>query len=74
MLGCLTQILIRLHFAKQCEVQAACRIEPAGGGLIINSSRAILYASNGDDFAAAARRETERLRDEINAHRKGFAR
>jgi orotidine-5'-phosphate decarboxylase len=41
----------------------------AGTGLIINSSRAILYASSSDDFAAAARRETERLRDEINRHR-----
>ncbi|HEX4375655.1 MAG TPA: orotidine-5'-phosphate decarboxylase [Steroidobacteraceae bacterium] len=44
----------------------------AGAGLIINSSRAILYASDGEDFAAAARRETERLRDEINGHRKGL--
>ncbi len=44
----------------------------AGAGLVINSSRAILYASDGEDFAAAARRETERLRDEINTHRKGM--
>lgn len=44
----------------------------AGAGLVINSSRAILYASDGEDFAAAARRETERLRDEINSHRKGL--
>ena len=29
----------------------------AGGPIIVNSSRAILYASSGDDFAAAARRE-----------------
>jgi orotidine-5'-phosphate decarboxylase len=41
----------------------------AGTGLIISSSRAILYASNGDDFAQAARRETEKLRDQINQHR-----
>jgi orotidine-5'-phosphate decarboxylase len=45
----------------------------AGSGLIINSSRAVLYASNGDDFAAAARRETERLRDEINRYRHAAA-
>jgi orotidine-5'-phosphate decarboxylase len=36
-----------------------------GLGLVISSSRAILYASDGDDFAAAARREAERTRDEI---------
>jgi orotidine-5'-phosphate decarboxylase len=36
---------------------------------IINSSRAILYASSGDDFAQAARNETLRLRDSINLHR-----
>jgi orotidine-5'-phosphate decarboxylase len=31
--------------------------------IIVNSSRAILYASSGDDFAAAARREALRTRD-----------
>jgi orotidine-5'-phosphate decarboxylase len=41
----------------------------AGSGLIISSSRAILYASDGEDFAQAARRETLRLRDAINQHR-----
>ena len=40
-----------------------------GNGLVINSSRAILYASSGADFAAAARAETLRLRDQINACR-----
>lgn len=38
----------------------------AGGGLVINSSRAILYASRGEDFAAAARAATIELRDAIN--------
>ena len=33
---------------------------------IINSSRQVLYASSGVDFAQAARREAMRLRDEIN--------
>ena len=33
---------------------------PDGRGLIVNSSRAILYASDGDDFAAAARAEAVR--------------
>ena len=43
---------------------------PAGTGLIVSSSRAILYASQGADFAAAARAATARLRDQINASRK----
>ena len=41
----------------------------AGTGLVISSSRAILYASSGDDFAAAARKAAQGLRDSINAHR-----
>ncbi|HSL74067.1 MAG TPA: orotidine-5'-phosphate decarboxylase [Ilumatobacteraceae bacterium] len=32
----------------------------SGGGLIVNSSRAVLYASTGHDFAEAARAEAER--------------
>jgi orotidine-5'-phosphate decarboxylase len=41
----------------------------AGTGLIVSSSRAILYASADSDFATAARAATLALRDEINAHR-----
>ncbi|HEX3842762.1 MAG TPA: orotidine-5'-phosphate decarboxylase [Steroidobacteraceae bacterium] len=41
----------------------------AGTGLIISSSRGILYASRGDDFASAARAAALSLRDQINAHR-----
>lgn len=44
---------------------------PDGTGLIISSSRAILYASSGEDFATAARAATQQLRDEINRHRAG---
>jgi len=40
-----------------------------GTGLLISSSRAILYAGSGDDFADAARAATCGLRDEINRHR-----
>ncbi|WP_266156708.1 orotidine-5'-phosphate decarboxylase [Dyella silvatica] len=40
-----------------------------GTGLMINSSRAILYASNGEDFAQAARAATQELRDTINRYR-----
>jgi len=35
------------------------------GAIVVNASRSILYAGTGDDFAAAARREAERLRDEL---------
>lgn len=38
-------------------------------GMIINSSRGIIFASGGEDFAAAARRETLRLHDLINQYR-----
>jgi orotidine-5'-phosphate decarboxylase len=41
----------------------------AGAGLVISSSRAILYASSGPDFAAAARRAATELRSAINTHR-----
>jgi orotidine-5'-phosphate decarboxylase len=50
--------------------QAVARGRTAdGAGLVISSSRAILYASSGPDFAAAARRAAEELREAINAHR-----
>jgi orotidine-5'-phosphate decarboxylase len=37
--------------------------------IIVNSSRAVLYASSGDDFAAAARREALKTRDLLQAAR-----
>ena len=40
-----------------------------GGPIIVNSSRAILYASAGEDFAAAARREALKTRDDLQAAR-----
>lgn len=42
-----------------------------GTGLIVSSSRAILYASDGKDFAEAARAAAAALRDAINRHRNG---
>jgi orotidine-5'-phosphate decarboxylase len=42
----------------------------SGTGLVISSSRAILYASAGEDFADAARTATTSLRDQINAARR----
>jgi orotidine-5'-phosphate decarboxylase len=41
-----------------------------GTGLVISSSRAILYASPGTDFANAARAAAGTLRDQINAARR----
>jgi orotidine-5'-phosphate decarboxylase len=38
-------------------------------GMIINSSRGIIFASKGNDFVDAARRETIRLHDLINQYR-----
>jgi orotidine-5'-phosphate decarboxylase len=35
--------------------------------IVVNSSRAILYASSGDDFAGAARKEAQRTRDLLEA-------
>ncbi len=39
------------------------------GSIVVNSSRAILYAGSGADFAAAARREALRTRDLLQAAR-----
>jgi orotidine-5'-phosphate decarboxylase len=44
-------------------------VSPEGDKAIINSSRQILYASKGQDFAEAARRAAMTLRDEINKYR-----
>lgn len=40
-----------------------------GGPIIVNSSRSILYASGGEDFASAARTEAERTRAVLEAAR-----
>ena len=40
----------------------------AGGGMTINSSRAIIYASSKSDFASAAAKVAEQTRAEINQH------
>jgi orotidine-5'-phosphate decarboxylase len=45
----------------------------ADGAIVVNSSRAILYASNGEDFADAARWEARRTRDLLEAARQQVA-
>jgi orotidine-5'-phosphate decarboxylase len=44
-------------------------LDAQGAGLIVNASRAVLYASSGADFADAARREAEALRSAIEGYR-----
>ena len=40
-----------------------------GTGLVISSSRAILYASQGDDFADAAAAAAQALKEQVNRYR-----
>ncbi|HEY3785514.1 MAG TPA: orotidine-5'-phosphate decarboxylase [Steroidobacteraceae bacterium] len=44
-----------------------------GTGLIISSSRGILYGSSGEDFTEAARAAAQKLRDQVNGSRSGRA-
>ncbi|MCL1885204.1 MAG: orotidine-5'-phosphate decarboxylase [Dehalococcoidia bacterium] len=44
-------------------------LSASGSGIVINSSRQILYASRGADFACAAAKTAEALRQEINLYR-----
>ncbi len=57
--------------AQGGEIRAAVQngIDQHGTGMIINSSRAIIYASSGDGFDQAARQIALNTRDEINAYR-----
>jgi orotidine-5'-phosphate decarboxylase len=47
----------------EATVRAGCL--PDGTGMMVNSSRAILYASAGDDFAGAAREAARETRDAL---------
>ncbi|AOW11851.1 Orotidine 5'-phosphate decarboxylase [Hydrogenophaga crassostreae] len=56
----------------EATVRAGLRTDASGtvtGPVIVSSSRAILYASQGSDFAQAARAEAQRTRDTLNAAR-----
>jgi orotidine-5'-phosphate decarboxylase len=48
-------------------VKAGCIPNAPGSGMIINSSRAILYASAGNDFAQAARTVAQSTRDALRS-------
>jgi orotidine-5'-phosphate decarboxylase len=58
--------------AQGGDVEAVVRSGRAsdGTGLMISSSRAILYAGNGDDFAQVARAAATALRAGINRYRR----
>lgn len=43
-------------------------VKGGGKNILINSSRGLLYASNGEDFAEAAAAKADDLRDEINCY------
>lgn len=64
-------ILIPGIGAQGAEIAAtvAAGKDSRGQGMIINSSRGIIFASKEDDFAQAARKATEQLRTEINRYR-----
>lgn len=53
----------------ETEATVKAGVNSAGQGLIINSSRDIIYASAGKDFADAARQKAQAARDEINAYK-----
>ncbi len=52
--------------AEEKKPQAKYGADAGRRRTIINASRQILYASQGKDFAAAARRTARELRDSIN--------
>jgi orotidine-5'-phosphate decarboxylase len=76
-LGRLREICPQMTFlvpgvgAQGGDLEASLRrgLDAGGGGLIINVSRQVLYASQGEDFAAAARQAALALRDEIRRWR-----
>jgi orotidine-5'-phosphate decarboxylase len=55
----------------EASVQAG--VDQEGGGLLVSASRSVMYASAGPDWAEAARQAAARLRDQINAVRRGQA-
>ncbi len=57
--------------AQGGDIEATVRsgIDSQGTGLMINSSRAILYAGRNKDYATAARKAAEQTREQINLFR-----
>ena len=61
--------------AQGGDIDATLRagLDANGAGLVINSSRAILYAGSGESFASEARRAAMETRDRIEAARRGLS-
>ena len=57
--------------AQKGDLEAAVKngLADDGAGMVINSSRGIIYAGDGPDFAQAARKATQKLREAINQYR-----
>ena len=57
--------------AQGGDIEATVRagINPSGTGLIINSSRAILYVDKSINYASASRKSAQQTRDQINQFR-----
>ncbi len=57
--------------AQGGDVEATVRAgrTATGTGMLINSSRAIIYAGHDDDYADAAAKAARETRDRINAYR-----
>lgn len=57
--------------AQGGDVEATVKagLNSKGAGMIINSARNIIFASNGTNFAEKARQETIKLKDQINSFR-----
>lgn len=53
------------------DIEAVVRLgtDDTGTGIILNVSRAVIFASSASDFAEAARLSAMKIRDEINRHR-----
>lgn len=57
--------------AQEGALEEAVRagLDASGAGIVVNAARAVLYASDGDDFADAARRRAQELRTAIEEER-----
>ena len=57
---------LSVKYGIDLELSVRYGIDAQRRGIIINSSRGILYAGKGADFANTARRAAQTMRDEIN--------
>jgi orotidine-5'-phosphate decarboxylase len=73
-LGLGVPILVPGVGAQGGQLSATVRegVDAHGRALLVNSSRGIVYASNGKDWAKAAGAEAKRLKDQINQLRAGL--